>query len=95
MFAGVVSMSVCAVLLHKWRLVWQISKTKPQAIVMKAAGNAKGREIAGKEGQVTDGMLSIRVTRATVLPLSSLHPLKSAVAVTFCAFLWALITRAL
>lgn len=34
-FAGVVSMSVCAVLLHKWRLVWQISKTKPQAIVMR------------------------------------------------------------
>lgn len=40
-FAGVVSMSVCAVLLHKWRLVWQISKTKPQAIVMRAGGNEK------------------------------------------------------
>lgn len=37
MCAGVVSMSVCAVLLHKWRLVWQISKTKPQAIVMKGS----------------------------------------------------------
>lgn len=87
MFAGVVSMSVCAVLLHKWRLVWQISKTKPQAIVMRAAGNAKGREIAGREGLVTNGMLSIRVTRASplLLPLPA-PPEKCSCSYILCVF---------